>query len=79
MIKDKLGQILWADVLPNFSSLKRFIIAGVSSEQNRRRFVDVGVLEFSELDYGDERYHEEALAFLDGAAKAGAKLEYLHL
>lgn len=66
-------------MLPNFGSLKSFITAGASSEQNRRRFVDVGVSESSEPDYGDERYHEKALAFLDGAAKAGTKLEYLDL
>ncbi|KAF7887465.1 hypothetical protein EAF00_009759 [Botryotinia globosa] len=80
MTKSKFSTRVFSQVLPKFSSLKKFIMADCDFEQSDRLKSDSSPMPTHRGcgNYYEER-REEALMFLAAAATAGTKLEYLDL
>ncbi|TGO42294.1 hypothetical protein BHYA_0010g00540 [Botrytis hyacinthi] len=80
MTKSKFSTWVSSQALPNFSSLKKFIMAGCNFKQSDRLELDVGLpLNYHRYENCYVEYREESLMFLATAAIVGTKLEYLRL
>lgn len=80
MKESKFSKWVFSQVLPKFSSLKRFVMKGSIARQRRLLSHDLNTMSIiTQFGSIDRECYEEVLAFFSAAGKADTKLEYPHL